>query len=149
MTALQQGVPAVIHVGRHRLEYEPPDIVHIHYDGPVELEHFKEFDAAITSIPPPTRVYLLRDARQGGFVGPETRKYIAENVDVNKVAASVTYGSSFQTRTVTTMMKLAHRRLQSGGPETVFFDTEDEARAWIAEHREAWADPPPESHRRE
>ncbi len=148
MTVLHRSIPKTLEVGPHRLEYEAPDIVHIHYDGPVEVAHFKAFDAVVTSIPPPTRVYLLRDARKGGFVGPETRKFIAENVDVNRVAASVTYGSSFQAKTVATMMNMALRRLQHGAPDAVFFDTEDEARAWIATHRQANAGAAAESSRR-
>jgi hypothetical protein len=142
------NVPSVLHVGPHFIAYEPPDIVHIHYDGPVEVAHFKAFDAVVTSIPRPTRVYILRDGRKGGFVGPETRKYIAENVDVTRVAATVTYGSSFQTKTVSAMVNLALRRLNPMTGESVFFDTETEARAWIAAHRDALAGSFLESSRR-
>lgn len=124
-------------VGPHILEIEPPDVAHVHYDGDVELEHFKAFDDIISAIPPPIRVYILRDARRGGFITPEARAYAAKKVDVARVAAVVTYGSSFQARTVVAMMNKAVKLINSvnSGAGAVFFDSEQQARAWIAEHR--------------
>lgn len=124
-------------VGPHELEIEPPDILHIHYQGDVELEHFKIFDAAVGRFPTTVRVYVLRDARNGGSPSAETRGYIAKNVDVTRIVALVTYGSSFQARTIATMLNKAMRRLHEQTGMSVFFDTEAEARAWIDEHRAA------------
>lgn len=122
-------------VGPHELEIELPDILHIHYHGDVELEHFKVFDATVLRMSQPVPVYILRDAREGGNPSPETRSYIAKNVDVSRIIALVTYGSSFQARTITTMLNKAMRRLHEETGVSVFFDTESEARVWINKHR--------------
>lgn len=124
-------------IGPHWAEFEPPDILHIHYGGDVTLEHFKVFDAMVLAVPPPTRVYILRDARKGGLVTPEARAYIATQVDVTRIASMVTYGSSFQTRTVSTMLAKAVQRLKPEAATPQFFETETEARAFIAAHRQA------------
>lgn len=137
MTGPPPNVPNVVHVGPHWLEIEPPDVLHIHYEGDVDVEHFKVFDANVLRFPPQTRVYVLRDARRGGTLSAATRMYVAQHVDVRRIAAMVTYGSSFQSRTVATMLNKAMRRLHSETGVAVFFETEAEARAWIAADRSA------------
>jgi len=72
---------------------------------------------------------------EGGNPSSETRSYIAKNVDVSRIIALVTYGSSFQARTIATMLNKAMRRLHEETGVSVFFDTESEARVWIDEHR--------------
>jgi hypothetical protein len=122
-------------VGPHRLVLEFPDVVHVHYGGDVELAHFLAFDELTLRIPPPTLLYLLRDARHGGLITPETRKHIATNDEGRRFAAVATYGSSFHTKTVFANVTRALRTMRSRGTPVEFFDTESEARAWIAEHR--------------
>lgn len=137
MTNSRPNLLALREVGPHKVEFEPPDILHIHYFGEVLLEQFKIFDAMVLSVPPPTRVYLLRDARHGGLITPDVRAYIATNVDVTRVACMVTYGSSFQTRTVSTMVSKAVRHLKPDAAPAMFFETENEARAFLTAHRQA------------
>jgi hypothetical protein len=136
MTGLPPNLLAPRHVGPHRVEFEPPDTLHIHYFGDVTLEQFKVFDAMVVSVTPPTRVYLLRDAREGGLVTSEVRSYVAAHVDVTRIASMVTYGSSFQTRIVSTMMAKAVQHLKPESSQAEFFATEGEARAFITMHRE-------------
>ncbi|HMY17614.1 MAG TPA: hypothetical protein PKA58_14930 [Polyangium sp.] len=123
-------------VGPHEVEYEPPDLLHVHYEGDVELEHLKVFDAIVEAIASTSRAYVLRDARRGGTVRPETRAHIARSVDMTKIAGMVTYGSSFHARIVSTMLETAMRRLKDTNVEYVYFDSEMEARAWIVKHRQ-------------
>jgi hypothetical protein len=122
-------------VGPHEIVIELPDILHIRYHGDVELEHFKIFDATVLRLSQSVPIYILRDAREGGNPSSETRSYIAKNVDVSRIIALVTYGSSFQARTIATMLNKAMRRLHEETGVSVFFDTESEARVWIDEHR--------------
>lgn len=138
MTSSQPSLLALREVGPHKVEFEPPDILHIHYFGEIVLEQFKIFDAMAISVPPPTRVYILRDARNGGLVTPEVRAYVANHVDVSRIASMVTYGSSFQTRTVSTMMAKAVQHLKPvAAAPAVFFATENEARSFIDVHRQS------------
>lgn len=125
----------VHHIGPHVLELEPPDVVHVHYDGDVHVEHFITFQQIMTDFAGSRQLYLLRDARKGGFVRQEAREFIAKKVQSKLLTMMVTYGSSFQARTVFAMMSSAARHIRSEAAPAYFFDTEEEARAWIAQHR--------------
>jgi hypothetical protein len=120
-------------IGPHRIELEPPNIVHIHYGGDVELAHFQGFNDVMTIFPQSTPLYLLRNARNGGVVAPETRKYIATTTEQSRFVAIATYSASFQSKTVFSNMSRAMRSTRPAGTIPIgFFDTEDEARAWLA-----------------
>jgi hypothetical protein len=124
-------------VGPHVLELEKPDIVHIHYDGDVELEHFLVFDELIARFTPPTGVYLLRDRRRGGFVTRATREYVGQKANISHILIAITYGASFQTRTAFQMMSKGATRIRGISNSAVFVETEEEGRTWIAMHRES------------
>lgn len=139
------GEPRVeVHVvGPHRVDLEFPDLVHIHYYGDVELEHYIGFNEVMVALPRSSSLYLLRDARHGGLVTPETRRRIATTHQDGKFVAILTYGSSFQTKTVFANMNRALRTMRpdTGAPQAPveFFETETDARAWIAAYREVLA----------
>jgi hypothetical protein len=118
------------------MSVELPDVLHLRLHGNVELEHFRVFYGALDEIPRPIRVYLLRDAHDGGYVTPEARAYISKHSFLERIAAVVTYGASFQVRTIMTMMSRATRVFHSKEPELAFRDDETSARVWIAKHRE-------------
>jgi hypothetical protein len=128
----------IMQVGPHQVSIEPPDIVHLHLYGDVEVEHFQVFFQAMDSLAQSTTrtVYILRDATHGGVVTSATRKYIAQKADMTRVAAIVSYGASFHARTVLTMVSRAMRLINDRIPLTGFFETEAEARSWIAAHRD-------------
>lgn len=121
--------------GAHFMRVEQPDILLLRLHGPVELEDFRLFHQAMEEIRPPTRLYLLRDARNGGFVTPGARAYIARNSIIERIEAVVTFGASLQTRTVMTMMNRAMRTFHGREPEIIFTNDEAEARRWIHTHR--------------
>lgn len=134
-SAPRDGI-AIHEIGPHRLEIEQSGIVHVHYLGDVQLAHFKEIDAIIKQMAAQTMVYLLRDARGGGIATAEARAYSARNAHVDNLAAVVTYGASFQAKTIVTMTNTAIRSLRRENTHpALFFDTEAEARAWIEEDR--------------
>lgn len=135
MSAPTDGRVEVHIVGPHRVELEWPDIVHIHYGGDVELEHFLAFDEVMLAIPPPTRLLLLRDARGGGVVAQETRRHIASRERDSRLVAIATYGSSFQSKTVFSNMNRAMRTVRQDTVPVAFFETETEARAWLREQK--------------
>lgn len=121
--------------GPHLMRIEHPDILFLALHGPVELEHFQRFHEAMAETCPTTRLYLLRDARHGGFVTPDARAYISRHAIIDRIAAVVSFGASFQTRTVMTMMNRAMRTFHAREPEIFFADNESEARSWIEKHR--------------
>ncbi|MBK9266446.1 MAG: hypothetical protein IPM54_42495 [Polyangiaceae bacterium] len=118
-------------VGRHRLTIEPPDLIYLHIDGDVDLEHIKAFVAAIRELPSSTKVYVLRDARKSGLITLRAREYVLKHVESGRVGAFISFGAPFHVRTMITMIAKAVRLLRDGSLVVGFTDTEAEARAWI------------------
>jgi hypothetical protein len=135
MLQVQDVSPGFRPAGPHLLRVEQPDILFLRLFGPVEQEHFRIFHQAMSEIPASLRIYLLRDARNGGFVTPDARAYISRHSVIDRIEAVVSFGASFQTRTVMTMMNRAMRTFHSREPEIAFFDDESSARVWIDDHR--------------
>lgn len=121
--------------GPHLMRIEHPDVLFLRLHGPVELEHFQMFHQAMGEIRLPTRLYLLRDARNGGFVTPDARAFISRHEVIDRIEAVISFGASFQTRTVMSMMNRAMRTFHAREPDIAFADDEIEARQWIENHR--------------
>lgn len=128
-------VIATHEAGRHRAFVELPDILHVHYVGDVTLEDFKKLDSLVVEFPRPGNVYVLRNGRRGGQTTLETRAYMARAARIERLRAVVSYGTSFYARTLVDMSNRAIRALRHEGPELAFFETEEEARIWIAKCR--------------
>lgn len=125
--------------GPHLLRIERPDVLFMQLHGQVELEHFLLFHRVMAEIRPPTRIYLLRDARNGGFVTPEARAFISRHEVIDRIEAVVSFGATFQARTVATMMNRAMKSFHTREPDIAFFDDEGSARKWIDNHRKQFS----------
>lgn len=136
MSLLAGEVIATHEIGLHRASIELPDILHVHYVGDVGLDDFKRLDSLVVQFPGTGRVYVLRDGREGGQTTLETRAYMARAARVDRLRAVVSYGTSFRARTLIDMSNRAIKALRQEGPELAFFETEEEARHWIAQCRE-------------
>ncbi len=135
----QHVAPRFVPAGPHLMKIEIPDVLFLRLHGPVELEHFQMFHQAMQEISFATRLYLLRDARHGGFVTPEARAYISRHSIIERIEAVVSFGASFQTRTVMTMMNRAMRTFHTREPAITFADDEFAARKWIEQHRKIFS----------
>lgn len=138
MDTSQPSVEQGFQVGLHRFRFEPPDVLFMHFEGPIQVAEFHEFYAAALKLNSDGRIYLVRDARHGGLLDAKVRTAVIKNVDPERVAAIVSYGSSFQLRVIVTMLIKAMRTFRKSAPPVIFVDSEDEARAWIATHRKAF-----------
>jgi hypothetical protein len=125
--------------GPHLMRVEHPDVLFLRLHGPVEVEHFQLFHHAMQELSFPTRLYLLRDAHDGGFATPEARAYISRHSIIDRIEAVVSFGASFQTRTVMTMMNRAMRTFHTRQPAIAFTDDESAARKWIEKHRKIFS----------
>lgn len=121
--------------GPHRFRFEPPDVLFMYFNGPVEVGHFHEFYSTAMKLSSNGRIYIVRDTRNGGLLGAKTRSAVIKTVDPQRVIAIISYGSSFQLRVIVTMLTKAMRTFKRSAPLAVFVDTEEEARTWIAAHR--------------
>jgi hypothetical protein len=124
-------------IGLHRFRFEPPDVLFMHFEGPVQAAEFHEFYATALKLKPEGQIFLVRDARHGGLLDSKMRTAVINTADPERLAAIITYGSSFQLRVVVTMLAKAMRVIRKSVPLVVFVDSEDDARAWIATHRKA------------
>lgn len=123
-------------IGPHRFRFEPPDVIHVWLDdSDVKPEEYDAFYATATRLVPDRPVYVLRDGRQGGDISAKSRARIIEISNPQRLAAVVSYGASFRRRIIVSMLMRALRTFKNAAPDAAFFDTESEARAFIAMHR--------------
>lgn len=135
MSAAETNADGVTPLGPHCYWFEPHGVMHLRLEGNVERAHAQGISAALQSLSSPMGAYLLRDARKAGIIEPDAREYISKNLAPGSVIAVVSYGASFHTRIVVTMVARAIRLFKSAAPIMVFRETEAEARAWIESHR--------------
>lgn len=123
------------HIGAHCFRFEPPDIMHIIFDGPVNGEQFELFYEKAKELVPDGPFYILRDTRAGGFLSAETRARIIKIADPARITAIVSYGASFQIQIIVTMLLKAMRVFRRSAPLAIFVNTVEEGKTWIEEHR--------------
>lgn len=125
-----------LRIGRHLLRQEG-DIVFVVWNGDVGLEDVRELVEVVGRIHAAQPIlFMLSDSRNTGSFDPEARRWVAQQTkERSLIALSVIFGASFPVRIVASMIHRAMRLLAPGSPETVFFATEAEARAFIDEER--------------
>jgi hypothetical protein len=116
-------------IGPHRVTIELPDVLCLRLNGDVELDHVKDFYALINELP--ADVYVLRDDRKSRMSSPQAREFMVKNIPAGKMVALISFGASFQRRTMIRMIAKAVRLLRHATPILEFTSTEAEARAWI------------------
>ncbi|ADO68535.1 uncharacterized protein STAUR_0731 [Stigmatella aurantiaca DW4/3-1] len=83
------------------------------------------------------RIYLLVDASHGSGYSHEARRAIGEEPRLSPYTAIVLFGASTTMRAISALMIRALALLGRMPQGTmVFKDTEEEARAWVADMRE-------------
>lgn len=112
-------------------------MVHIQLVGDVELTHAKVIADAINVVGGNGGVYFLRDARRAGTITREAREYLVRNLKPGVLLGVVTYGSSFQSSIMASIIAYSLRALGRGLDVPVFVANEAAARAWIEKHRAA------------
>lgn len=136
MQATTSRVDEWFEIGSHRFRFEPPDVLFMYFNGPVHVAQFHEFYSIAIKLIPERRIYIVRDTRAGGLLDAKTRAAVIKTVDPDRVAAIISYGSSFQLRVVVTMLIKAMHAFKRSAPQAIFVDSEEEARAWIGANRD-------------
>lgn len=137
MSDAQEGITEKIYVGAHCYWFEPPAILHVRLEGDIELPFAIAIGEAVDRFAPKHSVYLLRDARKSGVITRDAREYLLRHLRSGSIIAAVTYGASFHTRVIVTMLTRAMRTFHRAAPEAIFVADEAAARAWIANHQAA------------
>ncbi|NMO16291.1 hypothetical protein HPC49_27055 [Pyxidicoccus fallax] len=126
-------------LGPHKVWFEEPDTVWLATDGVYDMKLLQEMRVLVLELKKTHPVlHHIVDARKGSGMSPDVRKLMGEHPDTLPFDSSVMYGSSFAMRTMVNMMSRAQELL--GRKATIKFTmvaTEEEARSWTAEQREA------------
>ena len=123
-------------VGRHSFRAEG-DVVYVKYVAAVTLDEVKQ----MTALSQPATLaaatlYLVYDVSEAGLMTPEARRYVAEQSKSLQITALVIHGATLFTRAAIALVLSAVRLLGRDVPLTVYVNSEPEARAWIAAHRQ-------------
>jgi hypothetical protein len=129
--------PPVLHVGSHRVRFEPPDLVCVSWEGAVMPAHITAlYDAMETFAAGRPRLLMLHDLRRSGSLDRETRRLTIEDPRARLIAAHANVGGSFPLRVLATMLWKAMHAISGGHQARAgFFDSEAEARAWLLAER--------------
>lgn len=135
--------PNEIYVGAHLFRWEPPDIGYLCYrgdlDGPAMIALRDEGRRFTVGLP---QVFTLVQMAHLGKVSMEARKQSAQGgKDVNMRGIAIV-GASAPLRLISSLVSRAFDLLNGNTDNpTRFFETESEARAWIAARRTALQPP--------
>lgn len=137
--ATPEPTPAEQYAGKHRIRFEPPDLLMLTYVGDIAPEEIRMIAETIEGTPVPRGALLmLIDAGQLGHVPVESRKALTAREGMVPHAGMAFINASFQTKIVLQLILGALRVLSRGemGPIR-FFTSEGDARAWLATRRRA------------
>lgn len=124
-----------LQVGRHTISFEPPWLVNYVVRGALSADEMLRFAAFVDEHASGCSFVLaLADLRELGAVPVETRRTAAYSIPRFPYRGMAFHGGSFQARIITKLVLGAARLLARDDQNPVrFFDTEGEARAWLAE----------------
>lgn len=82
-------------------------------------------------------VFVLYDSRENTGLHPAARKYATDHTTLDTRAdAAASFGASFALRVLVNMLTRAQEALRREGTRTMLFDTEVQARAYLAQERQ-------------
>lgn len=128
-------MPQPHQVGQHSFHVEE-DVVFVKYVAGVSLDELKQMDAIVDPVVQTLpSIYLVYDVSQAGLMTPEARRYAAERSKNLRCYAIVIYGTTLFTRAAIALVLSAARLIAKQIPETVYVNSDSDARLWIAAHR--------------
>jgi hypothetical protein len=131
----------ILHIGAHTIALEEPDTFLVRPSGDVSGEEVtRVLDVFERFVEGRARGYIALDLEQVGHVTPEARRVSGIRQLPPAYAGLVLFGGSFQQQLVVKLATMAGWYLRGralGKPKPVLVKHESEARAWIAERRQA------------
>lgn len=117
-------------IGRHIVHFTDPDLFHIRFIGDVRGSDFGELGEFFREAA--GKIFLLVDATQMGTVSAEAR--LVKQIPIS--AGSAVFGAPFQARVALSILNKVYMMVNKDQAVPLgFFDTEEEARAWLARVR--------------
>lgn len=120
--------------GEHRIAFEPPDMLWATFSGAVSPDEARWLAALCEEASARGRVYLVSDVAHAELPA-ESRKCLAEQGRAEWFHGIVYLGADLTHRAIGKALSVALLFSSTANFETVFVDTEDEARDWVDAHR--------------
>lgn len=132
-------------IGRHSIFFEPPWLLYYILRGNLSADELVGFIAVRDEVASGSPFLLaLADLRELGTIPVEARKVAAHRLKRSPYRGTAIFGASLQARTLAKLVLGAARLLGREDRNPVrFFDTEAEARAWLAERAREVVTPAP------
>lgn len=122
-------------IGNHKIRVEG-DIVNSVWDGPSTLAEIQAYHVVLERvIAERGRAFTLIDMRKAHRPPPDGREWITTWSESHELAAVACFGASFTVRTFATLLLRAIRLVKRPGGVMAFFETEAQARAFLAAER--------------
>lgn len=140
MTDAQRIFP----IGPHRVELDASGVASLIWHGDVTPEHMRDAMAVLVSCAEGRPLFVLNDLRGLKEFEAGARKAAAKEARTGVVTAVACFGASFHVRVLLSMVIKAiylFAPSRAGSALVEFFETEAEARAWLAEKRALHAGP--------
>jgi hypothetical protein len=128
--------------GRHVTYFEEPDILYLQMDGPVSEEEGMEINRRHREFGQgKQRLFFLVDLFNLESIHPAVRKDTGNIVKELPIRGAALYNASLKAKVVAKLILTAANlfRKEEDKMPIAFFDTEQEARAWIDSRREELA----------
>ncbi len=124
--------------GEQHAWFEPPDILWARFRGALSLETSVWSCSVYETLARTQRFYLAADIA-GSHLSPESRRYLVDHAKAGWFRGVVYIGAGMEQKATTKSLMVG--AMLSGGMrlDMAYVDTAEEARAWIARHREAAA----------
>ena len=127
--------------GKHITYFEEPDIIFMKLTGDVtDAEGLELLRRQRSFAEGRKMLFFLMDDREMAGISPDARKAVAEMLKEIPLYGMANYQAPMKARVVAKLVITAinlFRKDASTNP-VVFFDSEEEARAWIAQRREQY-----------
>lgn len=124
--------------GEQQAWFEAPDILWARFRGAITLETSVWSCGVYREMADAQRFYLAADIT-GSHLSPESRRYLVDHAKAGWFLGVVYIGAAMEQKATTKSLMVG--AMLSGGTrlDTAYVDSVEEARAWIARHREAAA----------
>ncbi|MDI3286742.1 STAS/SEC14 domain-containing protein [Polyangium sp. 15x6] len=133
---MEHDAPRIFRIGSaHRVTFEPPDLVVVSWDGPIEADDMVAVFDVLEEVSGGRQVLLLCDVSRTPGPTVQARHLAANDRRMMLMGPLAMVGTNFQVRVVVSMLETAARLVQGKTSPTAFFDDEASARAWLAAQR--------------
>ncbi|WP_223645819.1 STAS/SEC14 domain-containing protein [Corallococcus sp. EGB] len=121
--------------GKQRMRFEPPNLVVATFSGEVTVDETRWMVSIYQEVFEDGPFYIIADVTHA-TLPTEPRKYLADNIRSEWTRGIVYVGADMAQRIVTKALSVGMLFTgKSAGFDTVFLESVEAGRAWVAEHQ--------------